>query len=311
MEKQQHKDEKNPLVSIIIGNYNYERFLKEAIDSALNQTYQNIEVIIVDDGSKDKSREIISSYGERIIPVFKENGGQPSNYNAGFTTSRGDIICFLDSDDIFLPHKVAEAVNIFESYEEIAWCFHSVSLIDEKGNPLNLTTTPNYISRECDFRARIKAGRMPPNFPPSSALCFRRSVLEKILPMPTTKATPGSDHYVKLMAAALSKGFILGNDLTLQRIHGSNMGTLRGNVRFVRVKEYTYTGLWIRQEFPSFRRFANKLVSGATAFNWITGNDTENIKTIKNYLSSSSIVERLDIYLRAVYYYVNSLILER
>lgn len=68
-----HTDKKLPLVSIIINNYNYGRFLREAIDSALNQTYPHVEVIVVDDGSTDGSQEIITSYGDRVIPVLKEN----------------------------------------------------------------------------------------------------------------------------------------------------------------------------------------------------------------------------------------------
>ena len=108
-----YDQEKLPLVSVIINNYNYGHFLGEAIDSVLNQTYPNIEIVVVDDGSTDNSREIISSYQEKIISVLKENGGQASAFNAGFAASRGDIIFMLDSDDIFVPEKVAEVVNIF------------------------------------------------------------------------------------------------------------------------------------------------------------------------------------------------------
>ena len=91
------------LASIIINNYNYGVFLREAVDSALNQTYLNTEVIVVDDGSTDRSREIIASYGDQIIPVLKGNGGQASAFNAGFAASRGEVVFFLDSDDILLP----------------------------------------------------------------------------------------------------------------------------------------------------------------------------------------------------------------
>jgi len=76
-------------VSIIIDNYNYGRFLGEAIDSALAQTYPHVEVIVVDDGSTDNSREVIAKYGDRIIPVLKENGGQASAFNAGLLRPRG------------------------------------------------------------------------------------------------------------------------------------------------------------------------------------------------------------------------------
>src|SRR5262249_37192835 len=78
-----------PSASIVINNYNYGRFLREAITSALNQTPSGVEIIVVDDGSLDDSREVIAAFGERVIPVLKENGGQASALNAGFRASRG------------------------------------------------------------------------------------------------------------------------------------------------------------------------------------------------------------------------------
>ena len=92
--------------TIIINNYNYGRFLAAAIESALNQTYADTEVVVVDDGSTDNSRQIIAGYGNRIRPVLKTNGGQASAFNAGFAASTGDVICMLDSDDLFYPNKV-------------------------------------------------------------------------------------------------------------------------------------------------------------------------------------------------------------
>jgi glycosyltransferase involved in cell wall biosynthesis len=300
---QQNKTVSNPLVSIIMGNYNYERFLKEAIDSALKQTYRNIEIIVVDDGSKDQSRNIIASYGEQIIPILKENGGQPSNYNAGFASSKGEIICFLDSDDMFLPNKVEEIVKIFDSFEDIGWCFHSLKLIDENSNLLPKTTTVNYFSRKCDFRFRLKAGKIPPSLPPSSTLCFRRSLLEKILPMPTTKAMPGSDHYVKFMAVALSQGFILDEPLTLQRIHGNNMGTLRKDIQYMKARELLFTGHWIRQQFPQFHKFANKIYAVGISINKKSGKlDSDNKNFIDTYFRSISWNEKVLVILIATYH---------
>lgn len=298
-----------PLVSIVIGNYNYGRFVGKAIDSTLNQTYKNVEVIVVDDGSQDNSREVIAQYGNQVIPIFKENGGQPSNYNAGFAKSKGEIICFLDSDDMFVPDKIEKVVKVFQSSEEIGWCFHSMQLIDEENNVLPVTSTPNYVTRECDFRSLILAGRIPPHVPPSSGLCFRRSLLEKILPMPAPKIITNNDYYVKFIAVGLSKGFILSDALTLQKIHGNNAATLRKDRQDKKAIKYMYTAIWVRQEFPIFYKFANKLMAAGIAFQWESGNkDKENIKTSNNYLSAISNWEKLNIYSRVVYYYLKSLI---
>jgi glycosyltransferase involved in cell wall biosynthesis len=105
----------NPIipVTVVINNFNYGRYLASAIDSALHQTYPRIEVIVVDDGSTDESRAVIAAYQDRVIPVLKENGGQASAFNAGFAHAQGDLLIFLDSDDILLPHVVEQVVAAF------------------------------------------------------------------------------------------------------------------------------------------------------------------------------------------------------
>src|SRR3954468_21000759 len=120
----------SPLVSILINNYNYGRFLVEAIDSALNQTYRHCEVVVVDDGSTDDSRQIIARYGDRIRTVLKPNGGQGSTFNAGWKEARGDIICFLDADDAFTPYKVERILQVFKEDPSLGWVFHTLKLIE-------------------------------------------------------------------------------------------------------------------------------------------------------------------------------------
>ncbi|MEM7712001.1 MAG: glycosyltransferase [Cyanobacteria bacterium P01_A01_bin.68] len=300
--------ESTPLVSIIIGNYNYENFIAKAIDSALNQTYENVEVIVVDDGSEDNSREVISKYENKIIPIYKENGGQPSNYNAGFLASKGEIICFLDSDDWFVEEKIETLVQYFQTSEEIGWCFHSVKLVDKDNNTLpKVSKTQNYATEECDYRELLKSGKIPPCIPPSSALCFRRSILEKILPMPAPKIITNNDYYVKFMAVALSKGFILSDALTVQKIHGNNAATLRNDRKHLKGRKLIYTGIWVKQEFPSFGKFADKMVAVGMALDWKAGNnDVENSKAIQNYFSSISFWNKCKINLITMYYFLKN-----
>ena len=95
-------------VSIIITNYNYGHYIEEAIDSALQQTHKEIEVIVVDDGSTDNSREILATYGNRIKTVFQANQGLPSARNAGIAIATGEYLLFLDADDILLPNACSD-----------------------------------------------------------------------------------------------------------------------------------------------------------------------------------------------------------
>src|SRR6516164_3747657 len=105
--------------SIIINSYNYARFLGQAIDSALEQTYPYTEVIVVDDGSTDDSRAVLTGYGDRVRAVIKDNGGQASAFNAGLRVSRGEVVFFLDSDDALLSTAVARAVELFRDPEVV------------------------------------------------------------------------------------------------------------------------------------------------------------------------------------------------
>src|SRR5690349_4201270 len=125
--------EKTPLVTVLINNYNYARYLRDAIDSALCQTYKPTEVVVVDDGSIDGSQNIIGQYGDQIRSVFKSNGGQGSAINAGFAASRGEIICLLDADDYFGQAKVDRVVGALQSQPGAGWIFHPVNRVTSAG----------------------------------------------------------------------------------------------------------------------------------------------------------------------------------
>ena len=128
-----------PLVSIIIPVYNGGNYLSEAIDSALNQTYENIEIIVVNDGSQDdlKTEQIALSYGERITYVSKENGGSSSALNVGIRTMKGEYFSWLSHDDLYLPEKIEKQVEVMlEIGSENVIVVCSGMLIDKDGNKL-------------------------------------------------------------------------------------------------------------------------------------------------------------------------------
>lgn len=99
-----------PLVSIIIPTYNRAATISKAIDSALHQTYKNFEIIVVDDGSKDDTSDILKKY-DTITRIYQQNGGQASARNAGLKQAKGSLISSLDSDDIWYPDFLEECVN--------------------------------------------------------------------------------------------------------------------------------------------------------------------------------------------------------
>ncbi len=294
-------EKSNILVSIIINNYNYGHFLRAAIDSALNQTYPHIEVIVVDDGSTDNSHEIIGSYKEQIIPVLKENGGQASAFNAGFAASNGEIICILDSDDLFVPEKVAEVVNVFGQHQDIDWCFHRLRFVDAKtGAFIKLSHESG--SRICDFRTHAKKGKLPFHAPATSGLCFTRSLLELILPMPEV-ITITSDNYLKFTAVALSKGYFLDEQLAFLRLHDSNRYTARDNIQDQKANIKILTAYCMRTNWSVLAKLANNLFSHGLGTVWKIGSvEAEATQTIKSYLSTVSPLERLEIGIRSFYY---------
>jgi glycosyltransferase involved in cell wall biosynthesis len=103
-----------PLVSVIVPTYNRADTVSETIDSVLEQTYSNLEVIVVDDGSKDNTQEVLRGYGTRIRNIQQENAGQMVARNRGIREASGEIICFLDSDDLWLPRCVERHVQVLE-----------------------------------------------------------------------------------------------------------------------------------------------------------------------------------------------------
>ncbi|VXD11297.1 putative glucosyltransferase [Planktothrix serta PCC 8927] len=293
-----------PLVSILINNYNYGRFLTEAIDSALNQTYSNLEVIVVDDGSTDDSRSIIANYQQKIIPILKENGGQATAFNVGFAASQGEIICFLDSDDLFEPQKIAEIVQIFEQNPEVGWCFHPLTYV---GEPINTEVLETITGTEgiYDLRDSIQRGKLKGKLSfgtATSAMSMKRSLLEKILPMPEViKIT--SDDYIKYLALGLTPGFVLLKKLALQRIHGNNAYTFKLDKTDLRIKILCLTAYWMKKEFPQFEKFSNNMLALAMGLDWRYGSRTEeNSQLMQDYIASTPMVSLVEIYLRATYY---------
>ena len=126
-----------PRVSVIIPTYNCDRFLPEAIDSVLMQTYQDYEIIVIDDGSTDQTCQVLEFYQNKIRYFYQENQGSAVARNLGIKQAQGEFIAFLDADDFWiLPEKLAEQVNCFEQQPSLGSVHTGWRIVDGGGEKI-------------------------------------------------------------------------------------------------------------------------------------------------------------------------------
>lgn len=127
-----------PLVSVVMAAYNNGQFVREAADSVLSQDYPSLELVIVNDGSEDDTREILVRYDDdpRVTVIHQENGGQTVAKNNGLAATRGDLVGFCDADNIWLPGKLARQVPVLLARPEVGVVYGEIALIDGEGADL-------------------------------------------------------------------------------------------------------------------------------------------------------------------------------
>lgn len=213
-----------PLVTILICNYNYGRYLGEAIESALNQTWKNLEVIVVDDGSTDESREVLKKYTGIIRIILKENGGQASAFNAGFAEAKGDIICFLDSDDVWYSNRIS---RVIDKYNDASWGLvcHELDLIDSESRSLK-NKWSHYAGvnmAEGTFSEIILKNNYSWVFSPTSGMSVPKILAEKIFPLPCQQWKISADNPLAYSASCFASVGIISESLGSYRLHNKNL----------------------------------------------------------------------------------------
>jgi glycosyltransferase involved in cell wall biosynthesis len=218
-----------PLVSILISNYNYAAYLNDAIDSSLQQTYDRFEVIICDDGSTDASPRILQQYqllDPRIRVLLQPNGGQSLALNAAFGESKGEIICLLDADDVFMPDKLQRLVSAFAAAPEAGLAVNRMLIVD--GARKRLGEIPFLHQLPSGWQGsslRMGAPHFLPAIPPCSGLSLRRSVAEAIFPLPSDlKAC--SDGVIQILAPMITSIVAIEVPSSEYRIHEANIAAV-------------------------------------------------------------------------------------
>lgn len=236
-----------PLVSVLVANYNYARYVGEAIESVLSQTYQNFEVIVCDDGSTDNSLEVIERYAQRdtrVRLIARENGGVATALNAAYAASKGEVVCLLDSDDTFLPEKFAEVVRAFHKFSRAGVCHHQLQKVDETVgralSPYPVVFAEGWMAVDA-LRGGGLAKSLPiRHFPSTSGLCWRREVLDVLFPLPPVFLS--LDAYLFQASQFITEVCAVRRALGIYRFHGADCqsggarftaGSLRRNVRII------------------------------------------------------------------------------
>lgn len=204
-----------PLVSVVIPFYSGKDWLFEAIKSVLNQTYKNIEVLVINDGSSENIDDIINKFKPRIRVIKKTNGGPASARNLGIKIAKGKYIAFLDSDDLWLPEKLEKQINFMEKTKYV-WSHHSYQMFWENSKKSRVVDTSKYsgnVYRDTYISFKVQ----------TSTVVIRKSILiENNIYFPNMRY--GQDlEFFRRLSKLYHLGYVDGI-LSKFRIRGTNAG---------------------------------------------------------------------------------------
>lgn len=221
-----------PKISVVLPVYNGEKYLKESIDSILNQTFSDFEFIIVNDGSTDKTEEIIESYNDGRIKYFKkENSGIVDSLNYGIEKSNTDLIVRMDADDISNPSRLQKLLNFMENNGEVDICGSWAEKINENGDQKGVLNYPPIKDKEIRKYAYLHNPFIHPS------VIFRKKIFDDVGGYKNFKHVEDYELWIRLLQKGI--GHNIPECLIKYRIHGNQI-TRKNNLKM------KLTGIYIR-----------------------------------------------------------------
>jgi glycosyltransferase involved in cell wall biosynthesis len=207
-----------PILSVIIPAYNVEQYIREAVDSALQQTFQDIEVIVIDDGSTDGTNSIVRSISDqRLVIMEQANGGLGAARNAGIRKAAGKYLGLLDGDDVWLPQKAEAHIPVMEKDENICISFSNMKYIDENGQYSGQLLISRYSEPTMDDLM------LKNHITPTSAILRTSSIVEAGL---FDEHIPGCEDYemwVRMLHRTKMRAVHIPRVLAAYRVRGSSL----------------------------------------------------------------------------------------
>lgn len=213
----------NPLVSVLIDTYNHERFIEQAVQSVLAQDFPSAdrEILVVDDGSADKTAELLHKFAPHLRILRKMNGGQASAFNHGIPECRGQIVAFLDGDDWWAPTKLSSVVAAFAANPAVGVIGHS--RIEVLPGDMRRTELVRDAPRfRIDSVAGARLFRLRKSFLGTSRMAYRAGILKRIGHVPEALVFE-ADEFLFTLGAVFSEVLLLREPLTFYRIQGQNL----------------------------------------------------------------------------------------
>ena len=210
-----------PRVSVVVCTHNGALTIRDCLDGLGKLDYPSFEVIVVDDGSTDHTRDVLAQYAGRVRTIRTENGGQGHAFNVGIEKARGEFLMLLDADDLWVRQKVEVMVNFAAKHPNAAMLYHRFQNIDEHGRQTGDPQPPILING--NFEAGFLRSGGSWWSPIASVLALRTEHIRRALPLPTYAVREGADTIVTDYCALTSEIASLPDALTLRRLHGSNL----------------------------------------------------------------------------------------
>lgn len=209
-----------PKISIITPSFNQGHFIKETIDSVLNQNYPNLEYIVMDGGSTDNTVEILKSYGNKITWVSKKDKGQTDAINKGLKKATGDIIAYLNSDDVYLPNTLNTVSEYFVNHQDAFIVTGDYFIIDANGKKIqSYVATYKKMLRKNPTIEKLAIA----NYIIQPSTFWRKEVFKEVgLFDESLRYCMDFDYWLRTMK--LFKLHVLSNHFSLFRIHGESKG---------------------------------------------------------------------------------------